>query len=77
MILHMDAKLTPAEAVRLMRERAGLTQYEAQMKLGIRQANLLCRIELGKFIPDAKLAGRIERLFNIPASSWIMNKEAA
>ena len=73
----MDAKLTPAEALRLMRERSGLTQYDAQKKLGIRQGNLLCLIETGKRIPDAKLAGRIERLFNVPACSWNTNAEAA
>ena len=73
----MDAKLTPAEALRLMRERQRMTQYDAQKRLGIRQTNLLCLIETGKRIPDAKLAGRIERLFNIPPSSRNTNAEAA
>lgn len=54
-----------------------MTQYDAQKRLGIRQTNLLCLIETGKRIPDAKLAGRIERLFHIPASSWNTNAEAA
>ena len=54
-----------------------MTQYDAQQRLGIRQTNLLCLIETGKRIPDPKLAGRIERLFNIPASSWNVNEVAA
>lgn len=66
----MDAKLTPQEALRLCRERAGLTQGEAQFRLGIVQPNLLSLIENGKRTPNAKLARKIEALFSIPAQSW-------
>lgn len=66
----MDAKLTAPEALRLCRERAGLTQGEAQLKLGIAQPNLLSLIENGKRIPNVKLARKIEALFNVPADSW-------
>lgn len=66
----MEANLTPAEALKVFRERAGLTQFEAQIKLGVHAANVLCHIENGKRIPDAKLARKIETLFGIPADLW-------
>lgn len=66
----MQETLTAAEALRLRRERSGLSQYEAQRKLRISQGNLLSLIETGKRIPNADLAKRIERLFKIPASLW-------
>lgn len=66
----MDAKLTPQEALRLCRERAGLTQGEAQLRMGVAQANLLSLIENSKRVPNAKLARKIEALFGIPVDSW-------
>lgn len=66
----MDAKLTPQEALKLCRERAGLTQGEAQLRMGVAQANLLSLIENSKRVPNAKLARKIEALFGIPVDSW-------
>lgn len=76
-ILSMQETLTAAEALRLRRERARMSQYEAQSKLRIAQGNMLSLIETGKRIPTPELAKRIERLFKIPASSWAANAEAA
>jgi transcriptional regulator with XRE-family HTH domain len=73
----MQETLTAAEALRLRRERSGLSQYEAQRKLRISQGNLLSLIETGKRVPDAGLAERIEQLFDIPASLWTADAEAA
>lgn len=69
--------LTAAEALRLRRERAGLSQYQAQVKLRVSRANLLSLIETGKEVPDADLARRIERLFKIPASLWTASSDQA
>lgn len=66
----MNETLTPAEALKLNRERAGLTQFEAQVKLGVLKANFLSQVENGKRIPDARLARKIEALFHVPAESW-------
>lgn len=70
MIPAMQETLTAAEALRLYRERAGLSQFEAARKLGITRANQLSLIETGKEVPDAKLAKRIERVFRVPSSLW-------
>ena len=73
----MQETLTAQEALRLRRERARMSQFDAQKKLGVKRANLLSLIETGREIPDPALAKRIERLFKIPASSWNANAEAA
>jgi len=66
----MEATLTAYEALRLFRERAGLTQFATAKKLGITQPNLLSLIETGKYNPNAKLVAKIEEHFAIPASEW-------
>lgn len=66
----MEAILTPPEALRLCRERAGLSQLDLIHKWRLRRPNQISRIENGHEIPNAKLAAKIEAEFAIPASEW-------
>lgn len=73
----MDVKLTSPETFRVLRERAGLSQAQAARKLRIRSCTIISMIETGRRKPTAKLAGRIEKLFGIPAASWFSAESGA
>mgnify|MGYP000010485970 CR=1 FL=1 len=76
----MEAILTPPEALRLCRERAGLSQLDLIHKWRLRRPNQISRIENGHEIPNAKLAAKIAATFpGIPADSWktVLEAEAA
>lgn len=50
--------------VRKARQKMGLSEKDAAMKLNIRESTLL-HIESGKIIPDDMAAKKLERFFNI------------
>lgn len=73
----MEAILTPPEALKLLRSRAGLSQLDLIRKWRLRRVNQLSRIESGHELPTRKLAGQIAATFpQIPADSWFATPQA-
>lgn len=75
MKLDLDGKSAP-EKIRLIRIHRGLNQEQAAGVLDIAPATL-SNFETGARTPSLEVAVRIERVFGIPASSWISTQSGA
>lgn len=52
-------------ALKTLRERAGLTQYQAAKELGVAQ-NVISRLENNNLYPSSEMAPKLSKLYKIP-----------
>lgn len=67
--LAMLEKLSPHEAVRVYRERLGLTQMELGQRVGVSDKQISA-IETGKSSVSLAVAVRLQEVLGIPVSEW-------
>jgi len=68
-------ELTPHEALRVYRERAGLSQFDAAVRCETNRP-LWIEFEKGRAIPAAHLQQNIERVVGMPVALWRQERAA-